>query len=271
MAREKKYTQTSGEWPCISETAAKFDMSTTLPLPTTHRERQNTREGTGETGSVTSTAELRAPSESNTSPHQQGGVQSPNPPEIRSFASLNLGDLYMDLYSHIVNSARIWRLGIARIATLAQCAFKVKVFALGGVSYIPPFQCAVVPYHRNKKWGWWSSPRSGRSEGAITAHKNDKSPHVRAYAHRPCSISCSAFVFVFPLSHSHSLPHFLHLHLHTTCTKIRNTWIGSYVVSHIYIYLLWRPPPQPPTVHLVLHFSSRPSAGEGVLSISTFA
>ena len=120
MAREKKYTQTSGEWPCISETAAKFDMSTTLPLPTTHRERQNTREGTGEMGSVTSTAELRAPSESNTSPHQQGGVQSPNPPEIRNFASLNLGDLYMDLYSHIVNSARIWRLGIARIATLAQ-------------------------------------------------------------------------------------------------------------------------------------------------------
>ena len=166
MAREKKHTQTSGERPCISETAAKFDMSTTLPLPTTHRERQSTREGTGETGSVTSTAELRAPSESNTSPHQQGGVQSPNPPEIRSFASLNLGDLYMDLYSQIVNSARIWRLGIARIATLAQCAFKVKVFALGGVSYIPPFQCAVVPYHRNKKWGWWSSPRSGRSEGA---------------------------------------------------------------------------------------------------------
>ena len=120
----------------MSETAAKFDMSTTLPLPTTHRERQNTREGTGEMGSVTSTAELRAPSESNTSPHQQGGVQSPNPPEIRSFASLNLGDLYMDLYSQIVNSARIWCLGIARIATLAQCAF--KIFALGGVSYIPP-------------------------------------------------------------------------------------------------------------------------------------
>ena len=46
----------------------------------------------------------------------------------------------------IVNSARIWRLGIARVATLAQCAF--KVFALGGVSYIPPFQCAVVPYQR---------------------------------------------------------------------------------------------------------------------------
>jgi hypothetical protein len=36
----------------------------------------------------------------------------------------------------IVNSARIWRLGIARVATLAQCAF--KIFALGGVSYIPP-------------------------------------------------------------------------------------------------------------------------------------
>ena len=138
MAREKKHTQTSGERPCISETAAKFDMSTTLPLPTTHsRERQNTTEGTGEMGSVTSTAELRAPSESNTSPHQQGGAQSPNPPEIRSFASLNLGDLYMDLYSQIVNSARIWCLGIARIATLAQCAF--KIFALGGVSYIPPF------------------------------------------------------------------------------------------------------------------------------------
>ena len=36
----------------------------------------------------------------------------------------------------IVNSAWIWRLGIARIATLAQCAF--KIFALGGVSYIRP-------------------------------------------------------------------------------------------------------------------------------------
>jgi hypothetical protein len=67
----------------MSETAAKFDMSTTLPLPTTHRERQNTREGTGEMGSVTSTAEFRAPNESNTSPHQQGGGESkvPTPPK----------------------------------------------------------------------------------------------------------------------------------------------------------------------------------------------
>ena len=38
----------------------------------------------------------------------------------------------------IVNSVQIWRLGIARIATLAQCAF--KIFALGGVSYILPNQ-----------------------------------------------------------------------------------------------------------------------------------
>ena len=43
----------------MSETAAKFDMSKTFP--TTHdaqRERQSTREGTGEMGSVTGTAEF---------------------------------------------------------------------------------------------------------------------------------------------------------------------------------------------------------------------
>ena len=40
----------------MSETAAKFDMSTTLP--TTNRERQSTREETGEMGSVTGTAEF---------------------------------------------------------------------------------------------------------------------------------------------------------------------------------------------------------------------
>ena len=44
----------------------------------------------------------------------------------------------------IVNSARIWRLGIARIATLAQCAF--KIFALGGVwvSYIYNIACIQI-------------------------------------------------------------------------------------------------------------------------------
>ena len=44
----------------------------------------------------------------------------------------------------IVNSVRIWRLGIARVATLvAQCA--LKIFALDGVSYIPP-----VAHHQNR-------------------------------------------------------------------------------------------------------------------------
>ena len=56
--KKQKIANTSGERPCMSETAAKFDMSTTLPLPTTHRERQSTREETGEMGSVTGTAEF---------------------------------------------------------------------------------------------------------------------------------------------------------------------------------------------------------------------
>ena len=51
----------------------------------------------------------------------------------------------------IVNSAWIWRLGIARAATLAQCAF--KIFALlGGVSYtyIPP---TTTRYEVYERWG----------------------------------------------------------------------------------------------------------------------
>ena len=73
--KKQKIANTSGKRPCMSETAAKFDMSTILPLPTTHRERQSAREGTGEMGSVrgsvTGTAEFMV-HEPSTSPHQQG-------------------------------------------------------------------------------------------------------------------------------------------------------------------------------------------------------
>ena len=83
--REKNYTQTSGERPCVSETAAKFDMSKTLP--TTHREkimekiRERQSRGTGvrgnfEMGSVTGTAAEFRVYESNTSRHQQGRAHS---------------------------------------------------------------------------------------------------------------------------------------------------------------------------------------------------
>jgi hypothetical protein len=58
--------------------------------------------------------------------------QSLNPPEIRNFASLKASQAASQGDLKIVNSARIWRLGIARIATLAQCAF--KIFAQGGVA-----------------------------------------------------------------------------------------------------------------------------------------
>ena len=49
MARGKQI-QTGSERPCISETAAKFDMRTILPM--THRERQRGNRGTRKMGSV---------------------------------------------------------------------------------------------------------------------------------------------------------------------------------------------------------------------------
>ena len=68
----------------------------------------------------------------------------PNPVPLTPYPYPQFLPLY---YRKFRTAWRIWRLGIARIAKLAQCA--LKFLRLGGVSYIPPplsrFLLAVSP------------------------------------------------------------------------------------------------------------------------------
>ena len=95
----------------------------------------------------------------------EGGVFFPSYPNLPQLHLLELP---------IVNSVQIWRLGIARIATLAQCAF--KIFALGGVSYIPPREAGTESKEQQQQGGVLSR--------IVDKYRERREAEAEAEAHR---------------------------------------------------------------------------------------